>query len=465
MSAPYGSLGAHDYSPADVTAELQRQSWQPGQMANGNPGNAFDQLDTNHDGALSRDEFDRIGQMRLATQPNYGSQQGTPQRFVSQPSYQQPSMAGLGSQLGYQQPSMAGIQGAYAAYGSTQQAPQTYNYSYVAPAQAVQYAPQEILQNAMAVPATSLRMMPVPLGANVSYGQSGLVGYGSGQNWGQHPSAGGGLGGGYGGGAGGSSSHMEQHQSGAVIAGARYDLGEEIVQGPDKFVQGVQKQFMVNKKVAVPSTKIVEREKKVKKPSIIERIIEVPKPEIREITKQLPPTIRHEEQIVEVPKIVVEERIVHRAKKVQQERLIEVPKIEYVERIEYEDIIEYREVPVDKIVEVPEIEYRIKEVEHLVPQPFIQEYYVDNYHEVPVTQVQETAQWQHVAVYAEGQQAADWGGPVQPAMPAMKPKGHWVWIDDGVEQIKNADGSLQMQAGYGQQTAAYGQQAQPVKGY
>jgi len=444
MSAPYGSLGAHDYSPADVTAELQRQSWQPGQMANGNPGDTFDQLDTNHDGVVSRDEFDRIGQMKLATQPNYGSQQGTPQRFASQPSYQQPSMAG--------------IQGAYAAYGSPQQAPQTYNYSYVAPAQAVQYAPQEILQNAMAVPATSLRMMPVPLGANVSYGQSGLVGYGSGQNWGQHPSAGGGLGGGYGGGAGGSSSHMEHHQhhqsGGANVVAARNDMRDEIIQGPDKFVQGVQKQFMVNKKVAVHSTKIVEKEKKVKKPSIIERIIEVPKPEIREITKQLPPTIRHEEQIVEVPKIVVEERIVHRAKKVQQERLIEVPKIEYVERIEYEDIIEYREVPVDKIVEVPEIEYRIKEVEHLVPQPFIQEYYVDNYHEVPVTQVQETAQWQHVAVYAEGQQS-DWGGPVQPAMPAMKPKGHWVWIDDGVEQLKNADGSLQMQQ----------MQAQPVKGY
>eukprot|EP00438_Fugacium_kawagutii_P015996 Skav226893 [mRNA] locus=scaffold2258:29626:34587:- [translate_table: standard] len=38
-------------------------------------------------------------------------------------------------------------------------------------------------------------------------------------------------------------------------------------------------------------------------------------------------------------------------KKQIQERLIEVPKVDWVERVEYEDYVEYREVPVDKIIE------------------------------------------------------------------------------------------------------------------
>lgn len=81
-----------------------------------------------------------------------------------------------------------------------------------------------------------------------------------------------------------------------------------------------------------------------------------------------------------------------------QERLIEVPKVvpgtclkselgaeDWVERVEYEDYVEYREVPVDKVIEVwlmwldeiltnqvPEIEYKIKQVDHTVPQTYIQ---------------------------------------------------------------------------------------------
>jgi hypothetical protein len=62
-----------------------------------------------------------------------------------------------------------------------------------------------------------------------------------------------------------------------------------------------------------------------------------------------------------------------------------------VERIEYDDIIEYREVMVDKIIEVPEVQYHIKEVEHLVPQNYVQDYYVDKYVEAPVSQIQSRA--------------------------------------------------------------------------
>ena len=73
--------------------------------------------------------------------------------------------------------------------------------------------------------------------------------------------------------------------------------------------------------------------------------------------------IEIQEEIVEVPQVIVEERVVHvPGRKQIQERLIEVPKVEWVERVEYDDFVEYREVPVDKIIEVPEIEYKIKQV-------------------------------------------------------------------------------------------------------
>ncbi|CAE7449899.1 unnamed protein product [Symbiodinium necroappetens] len=105
------------------------------------------------------------------------------------------------------------------------------------------------------------------------------------------------------------------------------------------------------------------------------------------------------EEIVEVPQVVVEERVVHvPGRKQIQERLIEVPKVEWVERVEYDDFVEYREVPVDKIIEVPEIEYKIKQVDQTVPQTYIQEHFVDRYKEVPVTQVQETERIEHVPV-------------------------------------------------------------------
>jgi len=81
-----------------------------------------------------------------------------------------------------------------------------------------------------------------------------------------------------------------------------------------------------------------------------------------------------------------------------QERLIEVPKVEWVEKVEYDDYVEYREVPIDKIIEVPEIEYVIREVDVPVPQKYIQEYTVEKYKEVPVTQVQEVERIEHVPV-------------------------------------------------------------------
>jgi len=163
-------------------------------------------------------------------------------------------------------------------------------------------------------------------------------------------------------------------------------------------ISGVRPIYMVEKIVEVPHVITREYDKHVPKPEIIERLIEVPITEIRTKTIKLPPQVQYQEMIVEVPEVVIEERVIHVPRREVQERLIEVPKVRYVERIEYEDIIEYREVPVDRIVEVPEIEYRVREVEQLVPQTYIQEYYVDRYREVPVTQIQEVERIEHVPV-------------------------------------------------------------------
>lgn len=84
---------------------------------------------------------------------------------------------------------------------------------------------------------------------------------------------------------------------------------------------------------------------------------------------------------------------------VEEERLILVPKPEIVERIEYDDRIEYREVPVDKIIEVPEIEYVIKEVEVMVPQTYVHEkIQSDKYTEVPIMQIQEVERIEEVPI-------------------------------------------------------------------
>lgn len=164
--------------------------------------------------------------------------------------------------------------------------------------------------------------------------------------------------------------------------------------------------YTMGKVVEIPQVIIKEHECAVIKPEIIERIIEVPKVEYktRQVfvpMRQKPPEARCQERIVEVPQIVIEERVVHvPGPKEIQERLIEVPRVEYVERIEYDDFIEYREVPVDTIVEVPEIEYVIKEVEQLVPQTYIQEYYIDRHKEVPVMQIQEVERIERFQVQA-----------------------------------------------------------------
>jgi len=145
----------------------------------------------------------------------------------------------------------------------------------------------------------------------------------------------------------------------------------------------------VEKVMEVPQTIVKETTKEVSKPEIVERIIEVPKLEYMESRRIGPTKYETKEQVVEVPQVAWEEHVRHVPRLEIQERLIEVPKVEFREVIEYEDRVEYREVLVDKIVEVPEIEYRIRKVEHFVPQTYVQEHYVESYQEVPMVQIQE----------------------------------------------------------------------------
>ncbi|CAE8656199.1 unnamed protein product, partial [Polarella glacialis] len=143
-------------------------------------------------------------------------------------------------------------------------------------------------------------------------------------------------------------------------------LHERVVHTEEKqetqVVMGQRQIITIEKVVEVPQVVVKETIRRVAKPEIVERIIEVPRTKIKKRTIIGPPQVQYQEQIIEVPQVIIEERVIHvPGPRTVQERLIEVPKVEWVERIEYDDYIEYREVPVDKIIEVLEIEYRIRE--------------------------------------------------------------------------------------------------------
>lgn len=180
---------------------------------------------------------------------------------------------------------------------------------------------------------------------------------------------------------------------------------------------------LVEKIYEVPEVIVRETLKEVPKPEIVERVIEVPKIEQFVIHQPAPARKEVQERIVEVPQYVVEEHIVHVPKVEVQERIFEIPVPEFREVIEYDDRIEYREVPVDKIVEVPEIEYRIKEVETLVPQTYIQNGRTrSTYVEYPVAQVQEVQRHERVPFAVENSWPSWAKGPCQqssmfPGMP------------------------------------------------
>lgn len=78
--------------------------------------------------------------------------------------------------------------------------------------------------------------------------------------------------------------------------------------------------------------------------------------------------IEYIEKIVEVPEVIIQEKVRHVPKVEVQECVIEVPKIVYKEKIVEVPEIEYREVPVERVVEVPEVREEIVIKEVPVPQ-------------------------------------------------------------------------------------------------
>lgn len=167
-----------------------------------------------------------------------------------------------------------------------------------------------------------------------------------------------------------------------------YLIGERVLD--EKWKTVTKPYVLVEKSYEVPQVVVKETVREVMKPEIVERVIEVPKIEQKEIRQVGPPRTEVHERVIEIPQVVFEERVVHVPKVEYQDRIFEIPVPEFRETIEYDDRIEYREVCVDKIVEVPEIEYRIKEVEKLIPQTYVQEGKTrHSYVEFPIAQVQE----------------------------------------------------------------------------
>mmetsp|Transcript_165802 Transcript_165802/g.402955 ORF Transcript_165802/g.402955 Transcript_165802/m.402955 type:complete len:637 (-) Transcript_165802:50-1960(-) len=389
MPNDYGSLSAGLYTNSDVMAELDRAGpyarrsqavaayagpaeQQPGYSsyeAQAAASALFNALDRDHDGNISRAEFDQFQkqasvfgtQVAGATQcagacaapaqyvgTTYGGQQVVGGSMQFSPGAVQYAAGG--------QPAVGSMRYMGATYGTTQvagaAAPSAAQY---AAQYATQYAAQPAAQQAQAY------------GNADPYGPGGIF-------------------------------------EGAVDVydkGTRHVVQESMVDARQQIISGVRPVYMFEKVVEVPQVVVKEYEREVIKPQLIERIIEVPKTEVVEREVVGPPTVQVKEQIVEIPEVHIEERVIHVPRREIQERLIEIPKVEYVERIEYDDYIEYREVVVDKIVEVPEIEYHIREVEHLVPQTYVQEYYIDRYGEVPLTQAQEVQRREEVG-YGSG---------------------------------------------------------------
>jgi len=163
-------------------------------------------------------------------------------------------------------------------------------------------------------------------------------------------------------------------------------IHERVVDQHEKIIR--KKLEVVEKIVEVEHVTVKEKiiyEKKIQEQ---ERIVKVPVVKTKEIIKEVEfPKIV--EKIVEVPQIQYREKIIKIPRVEIQERIIEVPKIVYEEQIEYEDHMEYREVPVTIYVEVPVDDFIRVEVDqpHEVPMyEFVEKI---QYVEVPQTQIQE----------------------------------------------------------------------------
>eukprot|EP01056_Protomagalhaensia_sp_Gyna25_P000626 Protomagalhaensia_sp_Gyna_25__625@NODE_1294_length_1975_cov_207_605372_g1033_i0_p2_GENE_NODE_1294_length_1975_cov_207_605372_g1033_i0NODE_1294_length_1975_cov_207_605372_g1033_i0_p2_ORF_typecomplete_len564_score145_93IMCp/PF12314_8/6_9e03IMCp/PF12314_8/3_4e07IMCp/PF12314_8/2_8e07IMCp/PF12314_8/5_1e03IMCp/PF12314_8/9_4e03_NODE_1294_length_1975_cov_207_605372_g1033_i01851876 len=148
-------------------------------------------------------------------------------------------------------------------------------------------------------------------------------------------------------------------------------LSERYVEHEIKVPKKIVREEVIEKVIIVPE-KIIHEEIIDEIQKVREKVIEIARPTIIEKVVEVP-EIEYVEKIVEVPEKIVQEKIVQEVKVQYQERIVEVPKPIYQERIIEVPEVQYREVPVERIVEVPEykdeIVYRDVPVTQYVEKP------------------------------------------------------------------------------------------------
>lgn len=159
---------------------------------------------------------------------------------------------------------------------------------------------------------------------------------------------------------------LAREVSSTTLTGRETVIGERIVEHEVKIPKRVVREDIVEKVIVVPE-KIVHEEIVEQSQMIRERIVEVAKPVYQEKIIEVP-EIEYVEKIIEVPETIIQEKIREVPRVDVQERIVEVPKVITQEKVVEIPEIEYREVPVEKIVEVSEIheQFVVKEVR--VPQ-------------------------------------------------------------------------------------------------
>jgi len=143
-------------------------------------------------------------------------------------------------------------------------------------------------------------------------------------------------------------------------------IGERVVEHSVKVPKRIIVEEIIEKVVIIPEKRIRE-EVREDVELIKEKIIEVQKPVIHEKIIEVP-EIEYVEKIVEVVEVVAQEKIKEVAKIEYQERVVEIPRIEQREKIVEVPQVEYRDIPVERVEEVPEIREQVVIKEIPVPQ-------------------------------------------------------------------------------------------------
>lgn len=139
--------------------------------------------------------------------------------------------------------------------------------------------------------------------------------------------------------------HYIEHEVRVPKRIVREEIIEKVIVVPEKVVQ----EEIIEEKATIRE-KIVE----IARPIIIEKVIEVPEYEYVEKIVEVPEKII-QERVVPVDKVEYKDRVQHVTKVIPQERIVEVPDVQY------------REIPVERVVEVPE--WREEVIIKQVPVP------------------------------------------------------------------------------------------------